>query len=132
MKSKLLLLTLVVTVFCGVQAAKAQGNGYYKHREKEYKHRDAYERDGYRYRRNRDDDDDQGEHHRYYSSNHDGYYRNLPPGQAKKVYGYQSAKYFAPGQQKKRYRNDDNRYYNNRGYSQSNVLTTVIGSLLGY
>lgn len=26
---------------------------------------------------------------------------NLPPGQAKKVYGHQSAKAFAPGQQKK-------------------------------
>ncbi len=26
----------------------------------------------------------------------------LPPGQAKKVYGHQSAKAFAPGQQKKR------------------------------
>ena len=28
--------------------------------------------------------------------------RNLPPGQAKKIYGHQSAKAFAPGQQKKR------------------------------
>ncbi len=29
--------------------------------------------------------------------------RNLPPGHAKKVYGHQSAKAFAPGQQKKRH-----------------------------
>jgi hypothetical protein len=28
--------------------------------------------------------------------------RQLPPGQAKKVYGHQSARAFAPGQQKKR------------------------------
>jgi hypothetical protein len=28
--------------------------------------------------------------------------KSLPPGQAKKVYGHQSAKAFAPGQQKKR------------------------------
>ena len=33
--------------------------------------------------------------------------RNLPPGQAKKLYGHKSAKAFAPGQQKKRYRNDN-------------------------
>ncbi|WP_223816120.1 hypothetical protein [Adhaeribacter rhizoryzae] len=31
--------------------------------------------------------------------------KQLPPGQAKKVYGHQSAKAFAPGQQKK------NKYY---------------------
>ena len=30
--------------------------------------------------------------------------RNLPPGQAKKMYGHQSAKAFAPGQQKRRSR----------------------------
>ena len=28
--------------------------------------------------------------------------KQLPPGQAKKIYGHQSAKAFAPGQQKKR------------------------------
>ncbi|WP_051360070.1 hypothetical protein [Adhaeribacter aquaticus] len=30
-----------------------------------------------------------------------GHSRGLPPGQAKKVYGHQSARAFAPGQQKK-------------------------------
>jgi hypothetical protein len=33
--------------------------------------------------------------------------RNLPPGQAKKKYGGQSAKVYAPGQRKKTDRNDD-------------------------
>ena len=38
---------------------------------------------------------------------------NLPPGQAKKLYGAKSAREFAPGQQKKRYNNwqDRNEYW---------------------
>lgn len=40
--------------------------------------------------------------------------QNLPPGQAKKVYGYKSAKVFAPGQQKK-YNDYDDDYYDDRG-----------------
>ncbi|WP_300671355.1 hypothetical protein [Soonwooa sp.] len=54
-------------------------------------------------------------------------YRNLPPGQAKKIYGDKSAKRYAPGQQKKGYRYDQgdqdegngrhhkNKKYKNRG-----------------
>lgn len=46
---------------------------------------------------------------RHSSHTHRG---SLPPGQAKKIYGHQSAKAFAPGQQKKKrtvvYRTDDN------------------------
>lgn len=56
----------------------------------------------------------------YVGHSHRG--RNLPPGQAKKVYGGKSAKKYAPGQQKKRHgkhgkghhKHDviiDNRYY---------------------
>lgn len=33
-----------------------------------------------------------------------GYYKSMPPGQAKKYYGTKSARPFAPGQQKKQYR----------------------------
>lgn len=118
-----------MAVFGAVQPAQAQGKGYYKHKDHDDR---RYERRGnYGYRHDRDDDDDQGGRRRYYRGNDYGYYRSLPPGQAKKIYGYKSAKYFAPGQQKKRYRYEDNRYYN-QGYYQSNTLTNVLGSLLGY
>ena len=35
-------------------------------------------------------------------------HKNLPPGQAKKIYGHQSAREFAPGQQKKRWKGNSN------------------------
>ncbi|GEO04815.1 hypothetical protein AAE02nite_24790 [Adhaeribacter aerolatus] len=45
--------------------------------------------------------------------------KQLPPGQAKKIYGHQSAKAFAPGQQKKRatmvYPTPGNGKYSNGG-----------------
>jgi len=51
------------------------------------------------------------------------YNQQLPPGQAKKIYGYKSAKQFAPGQQKKAYSN--NRYYqgNNRVFYKNRYET---------
>lgn len=43
---------------------------------------------------------------------------NLPPGQAKKLYGTKSAKYFAPGQSKKTKHYKHRRYYDDeQGYS---------------
>ncbi len=71
------------------------------------------------------------------------YNQQLPPGQAKKIYGYKSAKQFAPGQQKKAYSNNryytgNNRvFYNNRyeadRYQQRRNAETArrIGSLFG-
>lgn len=36
---------------------------------------------------------------------HRNAHRHIPPGKAKKIYGDKSAKRYAPGQQKKRYKN---------------------------
>ncbi len=47
----------------------------------------------------------------------------MPPGQAKKIYGKKSAKHFAPGQQKKKYKgkkgNNGNRGNNGRHHHTS-------------
>lgn len=40
----------------------------------------------------------------YHHHNHGRGPKNMPPGQAKKYYGEQSARDFAPGQQKKKHR----------------------------
>lgn len=45
----------------------------------------------------------------YYGYRTAPYGQTLPPGQAKKIYGDKNARRYAPGQQKKQYRN--HRYY---------------------
>lgn len=134
MKLKFIFIALIALITGSLQQATAQGKGKGHHKQK--KHYQSYQ--GNRY------DGNYRNHYRnrnttsYYRYRNNGY-RNMPPGQAKKYYGQQSAKQFGPGQQKKRYytnRNYDNRYYNKdnryyQNYDNDNGLGSVIGALLG-
>ena len=141
MKTKITILALFVALF-GFTSANAQSRGYGKY--KQHKEYEKYAKKYYKHHkydnkyRNRD-----VVYKDYYGSRRGiAYYppqrvyrTNLPPGRAKKIYGHQSAKAFAPGQQKKRYNNvyapqrrviDDDRY----SYNDNNIGRRL-GVLLG-
>lgn len=154
MKTKIIMLAFGFALF-GFTSANAQGKGHGKYKakaNKEYKkyvkhnrHDDRYERDKRVVYRDKDDDYRRtrrgtvyypGEIYRHRQSE---YYRtNLPPGQAKKIYGHKSAKAFAPGQQKKHYNNVYypqrrvvyDRRYDDR-YNRDNDVVRRLGTLFG-
>lgn len=95
------MIVLAIIAFLASCTTPYGGYGYGNHRNDGYYHSGRF----YKYQNDR-----------YYANR--GYYydgrfyreRRLPPGQAKKIYGGKSAKYYAPGQVKKR----NNNYYDNR------------------
>ena len=62
---------------------------------------------------------------RYHHSYYNPYRPQLPPGHAKKLYGYKSARAFAPGQQKKA-------YYRNGYYPQRRPVYNGYDDGYGY
>lgn len=102
MKLKITLIVFAVALF-GFVNANAQGKGKGKYKYDRYENRNDRYYDNHRYRHT---------HSRYARNVYHSpavVYR-VPPGHAKKLYGYRSAKAFAPGQQKKYYKN-----YHKRG-----------------
>ena len=106
---------IIVSIVAFFASCTTPYGGYYGHNNNYgYNNRNnGYYHNGKFYRYQND---------RYYANR--GYYydgrfyreRRLPPGQAKKIYGGQSAKHYAPGQAKKR----NNYYYNDRYNNKNN------------
>ncbi|MGH2643803.1 MAG: hypothetical protein ACRDE2_07645 [Chitinophagaceae bacterium] len=74
---KLLITSLFITgiIFMGIHYASAQGRGHFRHGDRGYGNYSFYQ----------------------------GYSQDLPPGQAKKIYGMQSARYFAHERNRERF-----------------------------